>query len=53
MVTVQKGSDFSFLILDNMEIDTSGLDVGGAVPSAMGYTAYVYGERTYTARARP
>ena len=45
MVTVQKGSDFSFLILDNMGIDTSGLDVGGAVPSALGYTAYVYGER--------
>ncbi len=45
MVTVQKGADFSFLILDNMQIDTSGLDVGGAVPSTLGYTAYVYGER--------
>jgi hypothetical protein len=45
MVTVQKGGDFSFLVLDNMQIDTSGLDVGGAVPSALGYTAYVYGER--------
>ncbi len=45
MITVQKGGDFSFLILDNMQIDTSGLDVGGAVPSALGYTAYVYGER--------
>ena len=28
-----------------MEIDTSGLDVGGAVPPTGGYTAYVYGER--------
>jgi uncharacterized protein YfaS (alpha-2-macroglobulin family) len=45
MVTVEKGEDFSFLLLDNMEIDTSGLDVGGAVPSAGGYTAYAYGER--------
>lgn len=45
MVTVEKGGDFSFLLLENMEIDTSGLDVGGAVPSAGGYTAYVYGER--------
>ncbi len=45
MVTVEKGGDFSFLILDNMAIDTSGLDVGGAVPSTQGYTAYVYGER--------
>ncbi len=45
MVTVEKGGDFSFLLLENMEIDTSGLDVGGAVPSTGGYTAYVYGER--------
>ncbi len=45
MITVQKGGDFSFLILDNMLIDTSGLDVGGAVPSLQGYSAYVYGER--------
>lgn len=45
MVTVQKGADFSFLILDNMQIDTAGLDVGGAVPSTLGYSAYVYGER--------
>ena len=45
MVTVQKGSDFSFLLLDNMQIDTAGLDVGGAVPSTLGYTGYVYGER--------
>ena len=45
MVTVQKGGDFSFLVLDNMMIDTSGLDVGGAVPSLQGYSAYVYGER--------
>lgn len=45
MVTVEKGGDFSFLLLENMEIDTSGLDVGGAVSSAKGYMAYVYGER--------
>ncbi|MEQ9617992.1 MAG: MG2 domain-containing protein [Deltaproteobacteria bacterium] len=45
MVTVEKAGDFSFLLLENMKIDTSGLDVGGAVPSAGGYTAYVYGER--------
>ncbi|HML96348.1 MAG TPA: MG2 domain-containing protein [Thermodesulfobacteriota bacterium] len=45
MVTVQKGGDFSFLLLDNMLIDTSGLDVSGAVPSLQGYSAYVYGER--------
>ncbi|MEK6224556.1 MAG: MG2 domain-containing protein, partial [Thermodesulfobacteriales bacterium] len=45
MVQVKKGDDFSFLLFETMEIDTSGLDVGGAYPSEKGYTAFAYGER--------
>ncbi|HWP90845.1 MAG TPA: alpha-2-macroglobulin [Thermodesulfobacteriota bacterium] len=45
MITVEKGRDFSFLLTEQMAIDTSGLDVGGATFTAKGYTAYVYGER--------
>jgi uncharacterized protein YfaS (alpha-2-macroglobulin family) len=45
MITVEKGKDFSFLLTEQMAIDTSGLDVGGATFTAKGYTAYVYGER--------
>ncbi len=45
MVTVEKGGDFSFLLLDRMKVDTTGLDVsGGEVPSD-GYSGYLYGER--------
>lgn len=45
MIRVKKGDDFSFLLFDTMEIDTSGLNVGGAYPSEKGYTAFAYGER--------
>jgi uncharacterized protein YfaS (alpha-2-macroglobulin family) len=45
MLTVEKGDDFSFLLLDTMRIDTAGLDVGGAEPPGTGYQAYLYGER--------
>lgn len=45
MITVENGRDFSFLLLGQMGIDTSGLDVGGATLTATGYSAYVYGER--------
>ena len=45
MITVENGNDFSFLLLGQMGIDTSGLDVGGAALTAKGYSAYVYGER--------
>lgn len=45
MIQVNKEGDFSFLLFETMEIDTSGLDVGGATFSVKGYTAYAYGER--------
>ena len=45
LVTVRQGSDFSFLYLDRMEVDTGGLDVSGASVAAAGYSAFLYGER--------
>ncbi len=44
-VTIEKGDDFSFLLLNTMTVDTTGLDVGGAEPPGEGYTAFLYGER--------
>jgi len=45
MVTVEQGDDFTFLLLDQMRPDTSGLDIFGARSPGDGYTAYLYGER--------
>ncbi|MBM4255464.1 MAG: alpha-2-macroglobulin family protein [Deltaproteobacteria bacterium] len=45
MVTVERGNDFSFLLLDQTTIDTSSFDVAGADLSKEGYSAYLYGER--------
>ncbi|MFW6198490.1 MAG: alpha-2-macroglobulin family protein, partial [Acidobacteriota bacterium] len=45
MVTIERGDDYSFLLLDAMRVDTTGLDVGGATPEAGGYEAFLYGER--------
>jgi uncharacterized protein YfaS (alpha-2-macroglobulin family) len=45
LVTLAKGDDFSFVYLDRMRIDTTGLDVGGAYRPVDGYTAFLYGER--------
>ena len=45
LLTIEKGGDFTFVMLDRMAIDTAGLDVGGAPPAGDGYTAYLYGER--------
>ncbi len=45
MITVEKGEDFTFLQFDQMQIDTTGLDVGGAEAAGEGYTAFLYGER--------
>ena len=44
-VTVQKGQEFSFLLLPQARIDTSGLDVAGAGFPVTGYQAFLYGER--------
>ena len=44
-LTVEKGDDFTFLLLDQTRVDTSGLDVGGASLGARGYRAFLYGER--------
>jgi len=45
MLTVEKGEDFTFLLLDTMAVDTAGLDVGGAEAPGDGYQAFLYGER--------
>lgn len=45
MLTVEQGDDFTFLLLDTMGIDTTGLDVDGAPAVGDGYTAFLYGER--------
>lgn len=45
MVTVEKGGDFTFLLLDHTRVDTTGLDVGGAEAVGTGYNAFLYGER--------
>ncbi len=45
MVTIEKGDDFSFLLLNTMTVDTTGLDVGGADHPGDGYQAFLYGER--------
>jgi uncharacterized protein YfaS (alpha-2-macroglobulin family) len=45
LVTLARGDDFSFLYLDRMRVDTTGLDVGGAPRPVDGYTAFLYGER--------
>lgn len=45
MVTVERKEDFTFLLLDEMRVDTAGLDTAGAVGPGDGYTAFIYGER--------
>ncbi len=45
LIVVEKGADTSFLLYDRFRVDTTGLDVSGAVVPATGYTAFVYGER--------
>ncbi len=45
LVTVQKGQEFSFLLLPQARVDTSGLDVSGAGFPVTGYQAFLYGER--------
>jgi uncharacterized protein YfaS (alpha-2-macroglobulin family) len=45
LLTVEKGDDFTFLLLDTMAVDTAGLDVGGAEAPGEGYQAFLYGER--------
>jgi len=46
MITVERGGDFSFLLLGDSRVDMSAFDVGGASISAGGYLAFLYGERT-------
>ncbi len=49
LITVEKGDDFTFLLFDQMPVDTVGLDVSGSVgiegPPGEGYQAFLYGER--------
>lgn len=45
LLTVERGDDFTFVLLDRMAVDTTGLDVGGAASAGRGYTAFLYGER--------
>lgn len=46
MITVERGGDFSFLLIGDSRVDTSAFDVGGASIPADGYLAFLYGERT-------
>ena len=45
MLTVHKGNDYSFLLLNRHTISTTGLDVSGVTVSKTGYQAFLYGER--------
>ena len=45
MVTVKRGKDYSFLLLDRHAISTSGFDVAGSLVPETGYQAFLYGER--------
>ncbi|MDQ7830832.1 MAG: alpha-2-macroglobulin [Desulfovibrionaceae bacterium] len=45
LITVEKGNDFSFLLFDSFQTDTTGMDVDGRILSKTGYTAFLYGER--------
>ena len=45
LVKVERGDDFTFVNLDRMGIDTTGLEVGGAPSTPDGYSAFLYGER--------
>ncbi len=45
LLTAERGSDWSFLLLEQSGIDLTGLDVGGAPAQAQGYDAFLYGER--------
>ena len=45
LIVVQKGTDTSFLLYDRFRVDEGGLNVGGEVMPAAGYTAFIYGER--------
>jgi uncharacterized protein YfaS (alpha-2-macroglobulin family) len=45
MITVQKGSEFSFLVFGKTEVDVSPFDTAGDSVPKNGYSAFVYGER--------
>ncbi|MEA4855336.1 alpha-2-macroglobulin family protein [Solidesulfovibrio sp.] len=45
LIVVQKGADVSYLLYERFRVDTTGLDVSGAVLPTAGYTAFLYGER--------
>lgn len=46
MLAVERGKDFSFLLLGDSRVDLSAFDVTGATLPASGYSAFLYGERT-------
>ncbi len=45
LVTIENGDDFSFLLLEQMQMDTAGLEVSGSAAVGDGYSAFIYGER--------
>ena len=45
LLTVEKGGEYSFLLLDRHTISTASLDVSGSVVPKTGYQGFVYGER--------
>jgi uncharacterized protein YfaS (alpha-2-macroglobulin family) len=46
MITIERGKDFSFLVLGDSRVDLSAFDVTGATLPPSGYSAFLYGERT-------
>lgn len=45
LLLAERGDETSFLLLDSMQVDMTGLDVDGAGTSPSGYQAFLYGER--------
>lgn len=45
MITVQNGSDFNYLHLDQTRIDLTDFETGGAYENESGYDAFIYGDR--------
>jgi uncharacterized protein YfaS (alpha-2-macroglobulin family) len=45
LVTIENGDDFTFLLLDQMQVDTAGLEVNGSAGVGDGYSSFIYGER--------
>jgi len=45
MISVRKGSDFNFMLLNDTRIETSRFETGGYRSNATGYMTFLYGDR--------